>query len=260
MHIVDTHCHIDFPQFDGRIPEILENALAMDVSHMICVAVNLEDFPRILKLANSNENIYASVGVHPNSTECEDPGIERLVELSNDPKVIAIGETGLDYFRSSGELDWQRDRFKRHILAARKVHKPIIVHSRNAPDDTIAILAENGADEPGGVMHCFTGDYAMAKAALDLGFYISFSGIVTFKNATDLADVAKKIPLDRMLVETDSPYLAPVPKRGKENQPAYVRYTAEFLAQLHSIPVEDFAQITTANFRSLFRVDRALAN
>ncbi len=252
MQIVDSHCHIDFPQFDGRIGEILESAGSLDVVYMICVAVNIEDFPRILNLANKYKNIFASVGVHPNTMEGEDPSVERLVELSKQEKVVAIGETGLDYFRSSGDLDWQRERFARHIEAARLVDKPIIVHSRNAPEDTIRILKDNDASQPKGVMHCFTGDLKMAKAALDLGFYISFSGIVTFKNAADLAEVASQIPLDRMLVETDSPYLAPVPMRGKENQPAYVRHTAEFLANQRSMSLEEFSEITTENFFRLF--------
>ena len=226
----------------------------MLVEYMLCVAVNLEDFPDILSLSDQYESISASVGVHPNTTEGEDPSIDRLTELARDDRVVAIGETGLDYFRSSGELDWQRDRFARHIEAAKRVNKPIIVHSRNAPEDTISILDRCGASEPGGVMHCFTGNYHMAKQAMDLGFYISFSGIVTFKNAADLADVAKKIPMERMLIETDSPYLAPVPKRGKENQPAYVRHTAEFLANLKGMAIEEFAEITTRNYLELFSI------
>jgi TatD DNase family protein len=244
-----------FPRVSEKFESLVDLASEMDVAYMLCVAVNLEDYPQILALSESHRNIYPSVGVHPNTVGAEDPSVERLVELGSDARVVAIGETGLDYFRSSGELDWQRDRFSRHIEAACTVNKPIIVHSRDAPDDTLSILREGNADRPGGVMHCFTGDYAMAKAAMELGFYISFSGIVTFKNATDLADVAKKIPMDRMLIETDSPYLAPVPKRGKENQPAYVRYTAEFLAQLKGIELAEFARATTDNFLELFNID-----
>ncbi len=292
MQFADSHCHIDFPEFSEKFESLVDLASEMDVAYMLCVAVNLEDYPQILALSESHRNIYPSVGVHPNTVGAEDPSVERLVELGSDARVVAIGETGLDYFRSSGELDWQRDRFSRHIEAACTVNKPIIVHSRDldyfrssgeldwqrdrfsrhieaactvnkpiivhsrdAPDDTLSILREGNADRPGGVMHCFTGDYAMAKAAMELGFYISFSGIVTFKNATDLADVAKKIPMDRMLIETDSPYLAPVPKRGKENQPAYVRYTAEFLAQLKGIELAEFARATTDNFLELFNID-----
>ena len=252
MQLVDSHCHIDFPDFEGRVDDLLKSAQEAGVSHMLCVAVNLEDFPNILALSRKYKNIYASVGVHPNTTDAEEPTVERLVELGDDLDVVAVGETGLDYFRSGGELDWQRKRFDTHIQAARKLQKPIIVHSREAPEDTIRILRESHADEAGGVMHCFTGDYKMAKDSLDLGFYISFSGIVTFKNASDLAEVAKKIPMDRMLVETDSPYLAPVPMRGKQNQPAYVRHTAEFLASLKGISMEEFFEVTTGNFFSLF--------
>lgn len=255
MELADSHCHINFPQLEEKIDCVVDLAQQMAVRYMLCVAVNLEDYPQILALSDAYHNIYASVGVHPNETEGEDPSVERLTELGKDERVVAIGETGLDYFRSSGELDWQRERFARHIKAGQKLGKPIIVHSRNAPEDTIAIMRNNSAGECGGVMHCFTGDYTMAKAAMDEGFYISFSGIVTFKNATDLADVAKKIPLDKLLIETDAPYLAPVPKRGKENQPAYVRYTAEFLADLKGMELEKFAEITTANFLELFRID-----
>lgn len=252
MGLVDSHCHIDFPNFTGQREELLSNAAKAGVEYMLCVAVNLEDYPNVLELARNHKNLFASVGVHPNTTEGEDPSVSRLVELGNDADVIAIGETGLDYFRSSGDLDWQRLRFATHIQAARELQKPIIVHSRNAPEDTIKILRDANASEASGVMHCFTGDYEMAKASLDLGFYISFSGIVTFRNATDLAEVSKKIPLDRMLVETDAPYLAPVPMRGKENQPAFVRHTAEFLAELRSLPFEEFAATTTENFFRLF--------
>ena len=255
MQFADSHCHIDFPEFAENFDSLVDLASEMDVAYMLCVAVNLEDYPKILAISEAHRNIYPSVGVHPNTVDAEDPSVERLVELGSDARVVAIGETGLDYFRSSGKLDWQRDRFSRHIEAACTVNKPIIVHSRDAPDDTISILREGNADRPGGVMHCFTGDYTMAKAAMELGFYISFSGIVTFKNATNLADVAKKIPMDRMLIETDSPYLAPVPKRGKENQPAYVRYTAEFLAELKGIELEEFARTTTGNFLELFNID-----
>ena len=254
MKFADSHCHIDFPQYEGRRESLMNLATQMDVAYMLCVSVNLEDFPKILALSNEYEHIYASVGVHPNTTGAEDPSVDRLIELADDSRIVAIGETGLDYFRSSGDLKWQTDRFRRHIEAASITDKPIIVHSRDAPDDTISILRECNAHKPGGVMHCFTGEYKMAAAAMDLGFYISFSGIVTFKNASDLAEVASKIPMDRMLIETDSPYLAPVPRRGKENQPAYVRHTAEFLAELKGIPLDEFAETTTANFLNLFKI------
>ncbi len=254
MELADSHCHINFPQLQEKIESVMSLAERMSVRYMLCVAVNLEDYPGILALSDEYENIFASVGVHPNEMDGEDPSISRLVQLGMDGRVVAIGETGLDYYRSSGELDWQRERFTRHIAAAKQVSKPIIVHSRNAPDDTISIMRSDHAGEAGGVMHCFTGDYEMAKAALDENFSISFSGIVTFKNAVELAEVAKKIPLNRMLIETDAPYLAPVPKRGKENQPAYVRHTAEFLSELKGIGLEEFAEITTANFLELFKI------
>lgn len=254
MKLADSHCHIDFPQFDGKFESILTEAKEMEIGYMLCVSVNIEDFPRILEMSRHHDEIYASVGVHPNTVDAEDPSVERLVELGSDTDVVAIGETGLDYFRSSGDLDWQRDRFARHIEAGKKLKKPIIVHSRDAPEDTIRIMREYDAEDAGGVMHCFTGDYQMAKSAMDLGFYISFSGIVTFKNAADLAQVAKKIPMERMLIETDAPYLAPVPKRGKENQPAYVRHTAEFLADLKGMELEEFANTTTDNFLNLFKI------
>ncbi len=256
MQLADSHCHIDFPEFSGEFDSLLSLAQQMDVAYMLCVAVNIEDFPRIVALCDRHANIYASVGVHPNTIDGEDPAVEKLVDLASDSRVVAVGETGLDYYRSSGELNWQRERFARHIEAAKVVNKPIIVHSRNAPEDTISIMRDNNAAEAGGVMHCFTGGYTMAKHAMDLGFYISFSGIVTFKNATELADVAKRIPLERMLIETDAPYLAPVPKRGKGNQPAFVRYTAEFLAELKGVSLEEFAEVTTNNFLNLFSVNR----
>ena len=254
MELADSHCHINFPQLWEKFDSVLDLAQQMDVKYMLCVAVNLEEYPQILELSDAHEFIYPSVGVHPNETKGEDPSVQRLVDLGTDDRVVAIGETGLDYYRSSGELDWQRERFVRHIEAARIVKKPIIVHSRNAPEDTISIMRDNQAREAGGVMHCFTGDYKMAKAALNEGFYISFSGIVTFKNAKDLAEVAKKIPMDKLLIETDAPYLAPVPKRGKENQPAYVRHTAEFLAELRGISLESLAEQTTINFLDLFQI------
>jgi len=254
MEFADSHCHINFRQLGGKIDYVIQEAERMSVKYMLCVAVNLEDYPQILTLSDIYPNVFASVGVHPNETEGEDPSVERLIELGKDQRVVAVGETGLDYFRSEGQLDWQRARFVRHIEAAKAIDKPIIIHSRNAPDDTISIMQENSAREASGVMHCFTGDYPMAKQALEQNFYISFSGIVTFKNATDLAEVAKKVPLDRILIETDAPYLAPVPKRGKENQPAYVRYIAEFLAELRGLEIEKFAEITTTNFLNLFRI------
>jgi TatD DNase family protein len=252
MPLVDSHCHIDFDPLYPRIDQVLANARDNDVSHLLCVSVNLEDFPRVLALAEQHEHIFASVGVHPNEQEGRDPSVEELVKLASHPRVVAIGETGLDYFRSHGDLDWQRDRFRRHIRAARQCGKPLIIHSRDAREDTIDVMAEEDAAQAGGVMHCFAEDWAMAERALALGFYISFSGIVTFKNARPVQEVAQKAPLDRILVETDSPYLAPVPYRGKTNEPAYVRHTAEYLAQLRGISFEALADATSENFFRLF--------
>lgn len=252
MPLVDSHCHIDFDPLYPRLEDILGNARDNDVDHLLCVSVNLEDFPRVLALAERHDHIFASAGVHPNEQAGRDPDVDELLSLAAHSRVVAVGETGLDYFRSEGDLDWQRDRFVRHIEAARRCGKPLIIHSRNAPDDTIKLLAGENAAEAGGVMHCFAEDWPMAKAALELGFYISFSGIVTFKNAAAIQEVARKAPLDRILVETDSPYLAPVPYRGKTNEPAYVRHTAEYVAQLRGLSYEAVAEATTRNFFRLF--------
>ena len=253
MKIVDSHCHINFEPLADDIPGLLQQAADNDVQTMLCVSVTLEAYPEVLALARSHENIHASVGIHPNEKEGEDPEVERLVELGREEQVVAIGETGLDYFRSEGDLRWQHERFARHIEAARQVEKPLIIHTREAADDTIALLRSHRAEEPGGVIHCFTEDWDFAKKALDLGFYISFSGILTFKSAKQIQEAAKKVPANRMLVETDSPYLAPVPFRGKTNQPAYTRHVAEFLAELRGEPVEEIAAQTTENFYRLFR-------
>lgn len=252
MPLVDSHCHIDFDPLQPRIDEVLANARDNDVGHLLCVAVNLEDFPRVLALAEQHAHIFASVGVHPNELDGREPEAAELVELAAHPRVVAIGETGLDYFRSQGDLEWQRDRFRRHIDAARQCGKPLIIHSRDAPEDTIRLMREEDAGQAGGVMHCFAEDWTMAEQALDIGFYISFSGIVTFKNAKDIQEVARRAPLDRILVETDSPYLAPVPYRGKTNEPAYVRHTAEQVAALRGISYEEVAAATTENFFRLF--------
>lgn len=257
MPLVDSHCHIDFEPLAPRLDEVLANARDNDVSHLLCVSVNLEDYPRVLALAEQHDHVFASVGVHPNEQQGRDPAVKELVELASSEHVVAIGETGLDYFRSEGDLDWQRDRFRRHIDASRQSGKPLIIHSRDAPQDTIRIMAEAGASQAGGVMHCFAEDWTMAEQALDLGFYISFSGIVTFKNAKAIQEVARKTPLDRILVETDSPYLAPVPFRGKTNEPAYVRYTAECVAELRGTTYEAVAEATTENFFTLFTAARA---
>lgn len=231
---------------------VVAQAAEHGVLSLLCIAISIEALPRVLEYATRHEEVYASVGVHPNTHQGEEPDVERLVSLAEDPRIVAIGETGLDYYRNEGDLTWQHDRFRRHIAAARQAGKPLVIHSRAAPEDTMRILREEGADEVGGVMHCFADDWETARDALDLNFYISFSGIVTFKNATTLHDVARRVPEDRMLVETDSPYLAPVPYRGKLNQPAYVRYVAEQLAALRNETVEGVAEQTTANFFCLF--------
>ena len=255
--LVDSHCHLDrldLSQVDGKLTGLLTAAAELDVAHFLCVSINLEDYPAMLKIAEQHDRISASVGLHPNEREGHDPGIDELVEYAKHPKVIAIGETGLDYFRSEGDLDWQRDRFRRHIAAAKQTGKPLIIHSRDAKEDTLKILEEESAGEVGGVMHCFTGDWDMAQRGMDLKFYISFSGIVTFKNARELQEIATRMPAERYLVETDSPYLAPVPHRGKPNQPAFVRHVAEFIAELRGESYEQVAAVTTENFRTLFKV------
>ena len=251
--LVDSHCHIDFEDYADRIPQILEGMASNQVTHALCVCVNLADFPRVLALAERYAQLFASVGVHPDQAENGDPAVKDLVERAQHPKVVAIGETGLDYFRQNGDLEWQRTRFRTHIRAARECRKPLIIHTREAAADTLRIMAEENAAEASGVMHCFTETLEVAQAAMELNFYISFSGIVTFKNAHTIKEVAQAVPLERMLVETDSPYLAPVPQRGKTNEPAWVRYVAEEIARLRGISLEAVAEATTANFFRLFK-------
>ncbi|MFK8066725.1 MAG: TatD family hydrolase [Gammaproteobacteria bacterium] len=258
LKLVDSHCHLPLIEYDGGLDQILKNAKEAEIGHMLCISVDLESYPEIKQIAADHDHIFASVGVHPNTDVQTEPTVEILVDLSkNDPNVVAIGETGLDYFRSEGDLTWQHNRFITHIEAANIVDKPLIIHTREAGDDTIAIMKEHEADKATGVMHCFVDDYDIAKKALDLNFYISFSGIVTFKNAQQVQDVAKRIPLDRLLVETGCPYLAPVPHRGKINQPAYVRHVAEFVANLRGITVEEVIQASTTNFFTLFKAAKA---
>jgi len=252
---IDSHCHIDFPDFSEGVMPLLENMRAAQVDAALCVSVNLENFPRVLAVAEAHPNLYASVGVHPDHDAGRDPDVDELVALARHPRVIAIGETGLDYYRMARQdVDWQRARFRTHIHAARQAGKPLIIHTRNAADDTLAIMMEENAQQAGGVMHCFTESWAVAEAALAMGFYISFSGIVTFKSAKDLKDVARHVPLERMLIETDSPYLAPMPHRGKRNEPSYVRHVAEEIANLRGIPLEQVATATSRNFSDLFKV------
>ncbi len=257
--LVDSHCHLNFPELRQNLPALRAAMQEERVGHALCISVTLPDFPEVLAVAEAHDNFYASVGVHP---DYEDEPLfteDQLVNLAAHPKVVAIGETGLDYFRLTGDLEWQRERFRLHIRAAIRAQKPLVIHTRNAAEDTLRIMREEGADQVGGVMHCFTESLEVAQAAIALGFYISFSGIVTFKNAVALKEVAKAVPLDRVLVETDSPYLAPVPFRGKLNQPAYVRYVAEEIANLRGISYQEVEQVTTENFFRLFKDARPCA-
>ena len=249
---IDSHCHINFPELNQKIDEVLLNMENNSITHALCVSVTLDKINEILDLTKRYSNIYASVGVHPDYEDIQEPDIDILFKHSKNKKVVAIGETGLDYFRLKGDLSWQRDRFRTHIRAAIKSNLPLIIHTRNAPDDTISIMKEEAANSATGVMHCFTESYEMAKKAIDLGFYISFSGIITFKNAETLRETVKKIPIENILIETDSPYLAPVPNRGKLNEPANVKYVAEKIAELKGLSVEKVAEITTNNFFKLF--------
>lgn len=251
--LVDSHCHLDFPELADQIDTVLERMTTNQVSHALCISVDLENYPKVLALAQAHERLFASVGVHPDYPDVIEPTVDGLVEQSAQAKVVAIGETGLDYYRLTGELEWQRQRFRTHIQAARRCRKPLIVHTRAAAADTIRIMQEEGADQVGGVMHCFTETWDVAKAALDLGFYISFSGIVSFKSAKSLREVALQVPADRMLIETDSPYLAPVPHRGKTNEPSFVRHVAQCLADLRGQTLDQIAATTTDNFNNLFK-------
>lgn len=253
--LVDSHCHLDFPELAADIPGALAEMNAHGVSHALCIAVTLEDFPRVRALAEGHANLYASVGTHPDYPDHPPVEAESLVALAAHPKVVAIGETGLDYYRLQGDLEWQRERFRAHIRAAKACGKPLVIHTRAAASDTLRIMREEGAGDVGGVMHCFTESLETAHGALELGFHISFSGIVTFKNAGALKEVARQVPLDRLLVETDAPYLAPVPHRGKMNRPAWVRYVAEELAGLRATTLEEIADATSRNFFRLFQIE-----
>lgn len=256
--LVDSHCHLNFPELFNNLPDIKQAMQNNGVGYALCISVTLPDFPQVLALAETNENFFSSVGVHPDYENIEEPSFETLLKLADHPKVVAIGETGLDYFRLTGNLEWQRTRFRTHIRAAIASGKPLIIHTRNAAEDTLRIMREENAHNIGGVMHCFTEDLEVALQAIELGFYISFSGIVTFKNAQSIKNVAKQIPLNRLLVETDSPYLAPMPYRGKTNQPAYVKHVAEEIAHLRSISFEEVSEATTANFFRLFSLAEKL--
>lgn len=249
---VDSHCHLDFPELREGLPVLLEQMQEHQVTHALCVAVTLQGLPGVLEVASSSPHLFASVGIHPDYEDVEEATVQELVALADHPKVVAIGETGLDYYRLEGDLEWQRERFRTHIRAAKEVGKPLIIHTRSAAEDTIRILQEEDAKAVGGVMHCFTESWEVAQQAMDLGFLISFSGIVTFKNALALKEVAQKIPMDAMLIETDSPYLAPVPFRGKSNHPALVKYVAEEIARLRQVSVEEIGHATTHNFFGRF--------
>ena len=253
--LVDSHCHIDcldLAPYNNDIAQFVSEAQKSGLEHMMCISIDLEAYPGMCELVAGFPGISVTVGVHPNVTEGQDPSEEQIVELAGNSRVVGVGETGLDYFRSEGNLDWQRDRFRKHIRAAKRVGKPLIVHTRDAKEDTLAILDEENAGEVGGVLHCFTEDWDMAVRAMDMNFHISFSGIVTFKNAHSVKEVAKKIPDDRYLIETDSPYLAPVPYRGKPNYPMYVRHVAEHVAELRGVGFAKVADISSRNYYALF--------
>lgn len=249
---VDSHCHVDFPELAAQMPDILQRMKNNGVGRALCVSVNLPDWPGLLSLVEQHDELYASVGVHPDYEDTVEPSVDDLIERSAHPKVIAIGETGLDYFRLTGDLSWQRERFRTHIRAARHTKLPLIIHTRSSSEDTLNIMKEEGAQDARGVMHCFTESWEVAQASMDLGFYISFSGIVTFKKATELQDVARRMPLDRLLIETDSPYLAPVPHRGKLNDPSKVIHVAEMIATLRGTTVQEIEEASTCNFYNLF--------
>lgn len=252
--LVDSHCHLDFPELAGRIDQVLASMKSARVAAALCIGVSLEKMPEVLSLAERHENLFASVGVHPELQDCIEPDMESLLRHARHERVIGIGETGLDYYWRKDRPEWQRDRFRIHIRAARESGKPLIIHTRDSAADTLRIMREEAAEEVGGVMHCFTETQAVADQALEMGFHISFSGIVTFKNAKELKEVAKTIPVDRILVETDSPYLAPVPYRGKVNEPSYVRHVADEIARLREVDAEAIEQATTENFCRLFRI------
>ena len=252
--LVDSHCHLDFPELRGDLSGVLSRMADNGVTHALTISTTLETWPAVREVAHGAPNLWCSAGVHPDERrDAREATLQDLLGMANDPKVVAVGETGLDYFRVEGDTEWQRERFRTHIRAARACGKPLVIHTRNAAEDTLRIMEEEGAGEAGGVMHCFTESWEVAEAAIAQGFHISFSGIVTFKNAVPLKEVARRVPLERMLVETDSPYLAPVPHRGKSNQPAFVRHVAEEVARLRGIPFEEVARATTENFFRLFR-------
>jgi TatD DNase family protein len=253
--LIDSHCHldrIDLKPYQNDFASFMHEAKTNQIEHLLCISIDLESYPDMLDLVAGYPQISVSVGVHPNVRDGKDPSVDELISLGLPDKVIGIGETGLDYFRSEGDLSWQHQRFRNHIRAAKALKKPLIIHTREAKNDTLRILKEENASEVGGVIHCFTEDWEFAHKALDLNFYISFSGIVTFNSATEIKEVAKKVPADRFLIETDSPYLAPVPFRGRPNYPTYVRYVAEQIAELRGISKNKIADQSAQNFHVLF--------
>ncbi len=256
--LIDSHCHldrIDLKPYDNDFNNFMLDAKAKKIEHLLCISIDLETYPKMLNLVENHHNISVTVGVHPNAQEGVNPTLDELITLANNDKVIGIGETGLDYFRSEGDLEWQKQRFRDHIKVAKILNKPLIIHTREAKNDTLKILREENAEEVGGIIHCFTEDWDFAKAAMDLNFYISFSGIVTFNNTDVIKEVAKKMPANRILIETDSPYLAPIPFRGKPNYPLYVQYVAEQLATLRGVSFKEIAESTTNNFYELFNLN-----
>lgn len=250
--LIDSHCHLDFDGLSNRLPEVLAAMADNDVAGCMTIGVTLEEAPQVLAIAEAHEQVFASVGVHPEYADHQEPDVETLCALAQHPKVLAIGETGLDYHWHKDRPEWQRERFRVHIRAAKLLNKPLVIHTREAAEDTLAILKEEGASAVGGILHCFTESLAVAEQAMALGFYISISGIVSFKKAEQVHEVARSIPLDRLLVETDSPYLAPVPYRGKPNEPAYVRHVAQAIADLRGISYAAVAQASSRNFLELF--------
>ncbi|SIT65783.1 TatD DNase family protein [Ectothiorhodosinus mongolicus] len=253
---IDSHCHldrVDLEAFGGEVQGVLNAANEAGVEHMLCISIDMNNYPQVLALAEKYAQVNCTVGMHPNAREGHEPSIAELVEMAAHPRVVGIGETGLDYHYNEGDLTWQHERFERHLEAARQARLPVVIHSRAAPRETIEVLRQAHAEDFGGVLHCFSEDWNMAKAGLDLGFYVSFSGILTFKSAQELREVARKVPADRLLIETDSPYLAPVPHRGKPNHPAWVRHVAECLAEVRGEPLEAIAEHTTTNYHRLFK-------
>lgn len=251
--LVDSHCHLDFPELFDRLDQVIDSMKNARVAAALCIGVSLEGLPRIMGMAETHKNIFATAGVHPEHWEGTEPDVETLARLGSHERVLGIGETGLDYYWHKDRPEWQRERFRVHIRAAREIDKPLIIHTREAAEDTLRIMREEGAQQVGGVMHCFTETLAVAEEALSLGFHISFSGIVTFKNAKQIKEVARAVPIDRILVETDAPYLAPVPYRGKVNEPAYVRYVAEEIAAIKKMEIPEIERATSENFCRLFK-------